>query len=116
MSLLPQAHNFWVFLRLSLSPLRDDTPKLGLIVGQVEAHLDLFRVGRVTANEVKWLEVLGCKFKLFLCFRIGSACFGGQVGAVLDSVILEDTCVSEGRKTKYPRFGLPFPCTLCLSE
>ena len=100
MSLLPQAYDLWVFVRLLPSTLRDNPPKLGLIVGQVEAHLDLFWIGRVTANEVEWLEVLGCKFKLLLCFRIGLACFRAQVGAVLDSVVLEDTCFSEGRKAE----------------
>lgn len=80
------------------STLRHDPPELGLIVGQIEAHLDLSWIGRVTANEVEWLEVLGCEFKLLLCFRIVLACFRIQVGVVLDSVVLADTYFSKGRK------------------
>ena len=85
---------------LLLSTLRHDPLELGLIVGQVETHLDLCWIGRVTANEVEWLEVLGCEFKLLLCFRISLACFRIQVGAVLDSVVLADTHFSEGRKAE----------------
>ena len=99
MSSLPQAHDLWVFTGLLLSTLRHDPSELGLIVGQVEAHLDLCWIGRVTANKIEWLEALGCEFKLLLCFRIGLACFRIQIGAVLDSVVLKDSCFSEGRKT-----------------
>ena len=70
-----------------LLALRHDALELGFIVAQVKAHIDLFGIGRITANEVERLEVLGGEFKLPLCFGVGLACSRVQLGTVLDSVI-----------------------------
>jgi len=89
-SLPPQMHDLWVFDFLLPSALRHDPLKLRLVVGQIKAHFDFSRVGRITADEVEWLEVLRREIELLLCFRIGLASFRIQLGTVLDSIVLEE--------------------------
>ena len=83
-------HDLWVFDFLLPSALRHDPLKLRLVVGQIKAHFDFSRVGRITADEVEWLEVLRREIELLLCFRIGLASFRIQLGTVLDSIVLEE--------------------------